>query len=88
MYKYVGLVPKVAAHQRGGPRQHAVHLHLAAPEPARAGGGAGGQHVLQALGGASRGGRRRGAEPMVAVAAALQALQRARGGRFPRARSR
>ena len=29
MYKYLGLVPKAEAHQRGGPRQHAVHLHLA-----------------------------------------------------------
>ena len=91
--KHLGLVAEAAAHQRSGPREHAVHLHLAPPEPAGAGGGAGGaqrpaaeagafidvpgghqgalqllvhllpqgqgQHVLQALGGAFRGGRRR-----------------------------
>ena len=28
---------EAAAHQRGGPRQHAVYLHLAAPESAKAG---------------------------------------------------
>ena len=93
--QHLGILAEAAADQRGGSRQHAVHLHLAAPEPARAGDGAGGaqrpaaeaelsrhvleghqgalqllvhrlpqeqdQRVLQALGGAFRGGRRRGA---------------------------
>ena len=38
---YVGELTKIATHQRRRPREHAVHVRLAPPQPARAGGRAG-----------------------------------------------
>ena len=41
---HLGLEPEAAAHQRGGSCEHAVHVRLAPPQPARAGGRSRGAH--------------------------------------------
>ena len=41
---HLGLEPEAAAHQRSGSCEHAVHVRLAPPQPARAGGRSRGAH--------------------------------------------
>ena len=58
---HLGLEPDAAAHQRRRPREHAVHVRLAPPQPARAGSRSRGAHGPAAQEGAA--GHLRGSDP-------------------------